>query len=515
MLFLPQSVYDGRARLWKAFEDGKKTAGDAFQSMLDLEPNDFIGLIGFGRLRLDAGDRAAAEDYFWRAIHAHPCMSSPYLALSRMFYEQPESVPLAESLAELGLNKQMDDDEQPFGHDIDFANAGVSGEALETFRELPRPAQRRLLAMSLRAKQAGEAPEITARLRPLRLLQQMEEEIELMPETVDAIVSEGPAMTPLLIGVMRDWAQDLLGEDGESLVENALALLGETGSPADIPYLLEFVDLEHKDASGAACWALGRIIERRTAEASLFIQSIAPRMGPGERLSIAEQIVRQPGLDPAGTLLDALSENLQSLKNPDRDEFLPILLGAMAGARGRDGVTQGRAAFLRNRAFLSRNAQRECEALLASLEREAVSPAMLERPPLTVYDICAGNADWGEYEGEDWSEEEEFEEPPAPITRKATPGRNDPCWCNSGKKYKKCHLDSDQRGDGPGPGEGRASDAKSVPAPDEFNGLRKRIGQFMNQVLPERELKRAFLDFFGDRQEFSLKTDNEDGMAWR
>lgn len=24
--------------------------------------------------------------------------------------------------------------------------------------------------------------------------------------------------------------------------------------------------------------------------------------------------------------------------------------------------------------------------------------------------------------------------------RKApTPGRNDPCWCNSGRKYKKCH----------------------------------------------------------------------------
>ncbi len=24
-------------------------------------------------------------------------------------------------------------------------------------------------------------------------------------------------------------------------------------------------------------------------------------------------------------------------------------------------------------------------------------------------------------------------------------GRNDPCWCGSGKKYKKCHMESDQR----------------------------------------------------------------------
>lgn len=22
-------------------------------------------------------------------------------------------------------------------------------------------------------------------------------------------------------------------------------------------------------------------------------------------------------------------------------------------------------------------------------------------------------------------------------------GRNDPCWCGSGKKYKRCHLESD------------------------------------------------------------------------
>lgn len=24
-------------------------------------------------------------------------------------------------------------------------------------------------------------------------------------------------------------------------------------------------------------------------------------------------------------------------------------------------------------------------------------------------------------------------------------GRNDDCWCGSGKKYKKCHLDDDRK----------------------------------------------------------------------
>jgi hypothetical protein len=31
-----------------------------------------------------------------------------------------------------------------------------------------------------------------------------------------------------------------------------------------------------------------------------------------------------------------------------------------------------------------------------------------------------------------------------PAIRPARPGRNDPCWCGSAKKYKRCHLDDDQ-----------------------------------------------------------------------
>ena len=30
-----------------------------------------------------------------------------------------------------------------------------------------------------------------------------------------------------------------------------------------------------------------------------------------------------------------------------------------------------------------------------------------------------------------------------PVRKDYIPGRNDPCWCGSGKKYKNCHLNSD------------------------------------------------------------------------
>ncbi len=37
------------------------------------------------------------------------------------------------------------------------------------------------------------------------------------------------------------------------------------------------------------------------------------------------------------------------------------------------------------------------------------------------------------------------------VTTRSRPGRNDPCWCGSGQKYKKCHLDADAHGEGGGP----------------------------------------------------------------
>ena len=39
---------------------------------------------------------------------------------------------------------------------------------------------------------------------------------------------------------------------------------------------------------------------------------------------------------------------------------------------------------------------------------------------------------------------EEIERAQGPVLREHRPGRNDPCHCGSGKKYKKCHLAEDE-----------------------------------------------------------------------
>jgi uncharacterized protein len=35
------------------------------------------------------------------------------------------------------------------------------------------------------------------------------------------------------------------------------------------------------------------------------------------------------------------------------------------------------------------------------------------------------------------------EETETVVRQSPKTGRNDPCWCGSGKKYKKCHLEAD------------------------------------------------------------------------
>lgn len=54
---------------------------------------------------------------------------------------------------------------------------------------------------------------------------------------------------------------------------------------------------------------------------------------------------------------------------------------------------------------------------------------------------------WDDRDEDDMDEEIEAL-PVTPTIRNTGPklGRNDPCWCGSGKKYKKCHHGKDGAG---------------------------------------------------------------------
>ena len=63
------------------------------------------------------------------------------------------------------------------------------------------------------------------------------------------------------------------------------------------------------------------------------------------------------------------------------------------------------------------------------------------------------------------------------IPPKKNLGRNDPCHCGSGKKYKQCHLDKDEQAAREARAEAAALAEKNAPAPepskdDEKPGLK-------------------------------------------
>ena len=96
-----------------------------------------------------------------------------------------------------------------------------------------------------------------------------------------------------------------------------------------------------------------------------------------------------------------------------------------------EGLDSALAASIEQRyaADLTSASRRELKDIRRQLKEEP--PYVDELDPTSIYDLCCTA-----FEPADEDE---------PIVR-ATPkiGRNDPCWCGSGKKYKKCHLEADE-----------------------------------------------------------------------
>jgi methionyl aminopeptidase len=65
--------------------------------------------------------------------------------------------------------------------------------------------------------------------------------------------------------------------------------------------------------------------------------------------------------------------------------------------------------------------------------------------------------------------------------------RNDPCWCGSGKKYKKCHLMADMEKKSAGEPKKSAKKAPMIKSAEEIEGMRKAgafNGELMDYIRP-------------------------------
>jgi hypothetical protein len=207
-------------------------------------------------------------------------------------------------------------------------------------------------------------------------------------------------------------------------VVRALALLGEIGDPAALPAPARFVPLE--DVGGGAL-GLPRVARRRPAEALEIIRRLSIGAEALDLAALAQQLCLMPDVPGRSEVLLSLADNIAEFDKDERDLVIVSMLASahvMNGAGGEPAAT----IEARHGALLSRAARKELKSLRAEIEAARQEITEAEEPSL--YEVCL--------EGFDVVDDEPFERAEPKL------GRNEPCWCGSGKKYKKCHLDADE-----------------------------------------------------------------------
>ena len=399
MIFPPESVYELRRELAAKMATGALTKAEAYRQALAVDPHDPVATGFLALTAEEESDPTLAAPLAHRFIEANPISHEGYMLLGRVLPRGP----LATAYLALGIKKLHFDPE-----------AG------------PRLARANVPDPPLALPEEPEA--VTRELEPHRLLHELfVAGLEAIDASlIDRVLARGADCAPLLLGVLNAYGEDLL-HDNDGLVVRALALLGEIGDPAALNALARFVPMEDETIGGAARWAFTRIARRRPAETLDIVRRLAIGAEALDLAALAQQLCLMPDVPGRSEVLLGLADNLDGFDKDERDLAIVSMLTSalvMHGAHAEPAIT----IEARYGAQLSREARKELKNLRAEIEAARQEITEVEEP--SIYEVCL--------DGFDVVEDET-------VTR-AEPklGRNEPCWCGSGKKYKKCHLDSDE-----------------------------------------------------------------------
>jgi hypothetical protein len=456
MLFPSEAAEQSRRELAEQLAAASIEPTVAFERMLALDPADRVALFEVSRLQQQAGGLAAAEATCRRGMDAHPCDYRFYIQLSGLLAQQGRDIALASGVMELGVLKLLGDTTtledagrlQQMGKFPGAAAGFFDGPALEA------------LAADLAEQREHEPPATGEVLRPYRLIHELQETLgnQMERELVDSILAAGDACRPLLVGVLRGLAQGYLPAGGELMAEAALALLGEIGDPQSLPPLVQFAIVDDPALSDIATWALLRIAGKQPAETVAAMGRFDRQSSGGERACIAETLASMPEAPGKAEVLEALFENFGAVAEAERSDTFVVISAARLSLLGKPAVTAVRKTFDGLKGVMPLESGPAVDDLLRAY---AADPSAFAIPPEedvpAVYDICGADRIQEDDEGEGEEEHvhgpgcthghdggDEGGEEVAKQFRSNLPGRNDPCWCGSGKKYKKCHLEADE-----------------------------------------------------------------------
>jgi SEC-C motif-containing protein len=255
---------------------------------------------------------------------------------------------------------------------------------------------------------------------------------ELHPALKRRILELGDRTIPPLLVVLEDEDLQMAEAPGEGWAPiHAVALLGE---------------LRAQEAIGPMVYLLPQL-DPQDALYSEVIQAL-PALGPGVVKPALERLVAEDthdgriGLSEVLIKLGARDERLFEILLQFLKEETDIGAGFLANYGDPRALEPLRETFdefefetqespLVNQALIElREAIQRLGGELTSAQQAKFEQGMAMREPWRKWLLEAAK---------------EGRQPPGAEGQAEKPSRNDPCWCGSGKKYKKCHLREDEK----------------------------------------------------------------------
>ena len=283
------------------------------------------------------------------------------------------------------------------------------------------------------------------------------------------IRSFGPTILPKIVDRLRR-ARNLQGYARSAAYERLAGALYDQGTAGANALLSCFDDLDDYGKS-IACVVLGLLRSQESAEVIwAFYQRIHDT--PGESFYIGALWGLIDLQDPRAA--DALEELLwtdhpfyeafaMAYKAGDERVVLPLMyVFAQGTEKAKDGASHALAAVAQRigrDAFLEAHSALEKEAGIPSERLRALVDRLLARSPAAAeayFSVFYQGIDPQTIEPGDIqatldrlhrieAQVDTASEPSLPPPATERPGRNDPCWCGSGIKYKHCHWRQDRR----------------------------------------------------------------------
>lgn len=403
MIFPTEAVREVRTHVEEQVSAGKITETEAYRRALQVDPEDPYALRELAMESEEKGDFAAARELAWRWLRADPLAPEVFLLMGRLLARDPAEAARADAYDVLGREK---------------SNFQISHQPGSIFRP------------------DENEPEAVAReLEPHRLLHKMwvATSDPIARDVVERMLARSGDMVPLLLGVLNLHGEELLDEMDGPLVARSIALLGEIGELAFIPILIGFIGGEDESLGEAAQWAMQRIAFRGPAEVLGELRRMIPSAVAADLSIIARQLSMMPQVQGREEALRAIERRMPEFDGTDVPGIRLALIASGWIMQGVDGPL-AKELEERHLSKLPPELRDQVKDVNNALRDEG--PYVAEPEDSTIYDVCC--------QGFEVIDEDEAEDQPV-IRTAPKVGRNDPCWCGSGKKYKKCHLAADER----------------------------------------------------------------------